>query len=120
MPDGRVPIGATVAPDWPGFDPGARSRGGDPLVGLDVFVRLWAPTALSSTLLVGPAFCGLTLLWDWELDSGGAVGLVAEPGVPASPGGPRKLSKARGEWPRTLEGPLAPGTPGRMLPLSSM
>lgn len=40
VPEGRVPIGATVLPDWPGFDPGARSRGGDPPVGLDVLVRL--------------------------------------------------------------------------------
>jgi hypothetical protein len=39
VPEGRVPMGATEAPDWPGFEPGAMSRGGEPPVGLDVFVR---------------------------------------------------------------------------------
>jgi hypothetical protein len=55
VPEGRVPIGATVAPDCPGLEPGARSRGGDPLVGLDVLVRLCEPIALSKALFVGPA-----------------------------------------------------------------
>jgi hypothetical protein len=40
VPEGLVPMGATDAPDWPGLEPGARSRGGEPPVGLDVLVRL--------------------------------------------------------------------------------
>ena len=55
VPDGRVPMGATGAPAWPGLEPGARSRGGDPPVGLELLVRLWGPTAFSKALLVGPA-----------------------------------------------------------------
>lgn len=56
VPEGRVPMGATVAPLWPGLEPGTKSRGGDPPVGLEVLVRLWEPTALSNALLVGPEF----------------------------------------------------------------
>jgi len=83
VPEGLVPMGATVAPDDPGFEPGARSRGGEPPVGLDVLVRLWLPTALSKTLLVGPVVWGLEVL---GLGSTGAdVGPTADPGVPASP-----------------------------------
>lgn len=73
VPDGRVPIGATLAPDWPDLEPpGARSRGGDPPVGLEVLVRLWRPTALSKTLLVGPAVGGLAVLDGRGLGSAGA------------------------------------------------
>lgn len=62
VPEGRVPMGATEAPAWLGLEPGFRSREGEPPVGLDVLVRLWLPTALSKTLFVGPAVCGLTVL----------------------------------------------------------
>ena len=122
VPEGRVPMGATEAPDWLGLDPGARSREGDPPVGLEVLVRLWGPTALSKTRFVGPEVWGLAVLWGREAGSaGGPWASPVEPGVPASPaGGARPMfSKAKGECPRMLEAPLGPGAPVRTLPVSS-
>ena len=122
VPDGRVPMGATDAPDWFGLDPGARSRGGEAPVGLELLVRLCGPTALSKALLVGPAAWGLVVLWGLGLGSAATLlWSLAEPGVPASwPEGARPMpSKVKGDGPRRLDGPLAPGAPGRMLPVSS-
>lgn len=39
VPEGRVPIGATAEPE-PDLEPGAKSRGGEAPVGLEVLVRL--------------------------------------------------------------------------------
>lgn len=61
VPEGRVPIGATVGPDCPALE-AERSRGGERPVGLDVLVRLCAPTALSKALLAGPVVWGLDVL----------------------------------------------------------
>lgn len=120
VPEGRVPMGATAGPFWPGLEPGARSRGGEAPVGLEVLVRLWEPTALSKALLVGPELWGLLVLWGLGLGSP-ALWSLTEPGVTTSaPDGTRPIaSKARGEGPRMLDGPLCPGTPWRMLPDSS-
>lgn len=121
VPDGRVPMGATVAGIGAGLEPGVRSRGGDAPVGLELVVRLWAPPkALSKALLVGPAVWGLAVLWGRGLGLAAAPSL-AEAGVPTSaPDGARPTaSNVRGEGPRRLAGPLATGAPGRMLPVSS-
>lgn len=113
-------MGATDAPDWLCLEPGARSWGEETPVGLDVLVRLWVPTALSKTLLVGPEPCGLPLPWGRGLLSAGAeLGSVAEAGVPELGGTRPRLSYVRGEWPRILDGPLVTGAPGRTLPFSS-
>lgn len=61
VPDGRVPMGATVAPPWPALDPpGSSCREGEP-PGEEVLVRLafW-PMALSKTV---PRLVG----FDWGL-----------------------------------------------------
>lgn len=66
--DGRVPMGATVFPCWPGLPlPGAPARGGEP-PGEDALVRLdcCAAAASKTPLLLGAFDWGLELLFARE------------------------------------------------------